>query len=574
VLIIPVIIGILLIYLAYLFFEYERKMAEDHKYAELRSIARLKSTQISNWYNERLRDIRFFSSSASIKDEVKFFEQTGRFNKKNVLKFLNPVISGNFYNEIILVTPDGRMLFSIGNNYKPDSIINSDIVIALKTRELSAGNLNYCKVHHVIHDDIIAPVFNKDSISAILIFRSDPHKFLYPYLQEWPIPSKSAESILVGRIGDSAVYLNEMKKFSNYKLQYKSPLSDTLVAAVQAALGGTGKFIGQDYNGNKILSDLRRIEGLPWFLVAKIDYSELYTEFLSKSLMFLLMVIMITGVVTGGLVFGYRKRELIVQKIKEQRDLERFAEELKVQVDKRTQDLQRSNEELLRFAHIISHDLKEPVRKIRFLISLISLESDKKVLENIGPYISKIEMSSKRLNSLIENLGKYSESQNPELEFRCVDLNRILNNVIVDLELLAEEKQTTFSIKPLPEIEGIPVLLYHMFYNLLNNAIKFAKKDVPLIVHVSSTVINIDGRDFIEINICDNGIGFPDEYSERIFKFFNRLHSKDRYEGTGLGLALSKKIAERHDGDITATGQENEGATFRVKLPVKHIIHG
>jgi light-regulated signal transduction histidine kinase (bacteriophytochrome) len=150
-----------------------------------------------------------------------------------------------------------------------------------------------------------------------------------------------------------------------------------------------------------------------------------------------------------------------------------------------------------------------------------------------------------------------------------VDLDKVIKNIETDLEVIIQEKHAIIHYKDLPALEGSPILIYQLFYNLVNNSLKFAKAGEAPEVSITSKAIYPEGKGFTQIVIRDNGIGFEQEQAEKIFNTFARLNSKDNYEGTGLGLALCKKIVERHHGTIEATGEINKGATFTITLPLK-----
>ncbi len=254
-----------------------------------------------------------------------------------------------------------------------------------------------------------------------------------------------------------------------------------------------------------------------------------------------------------------------------------FAEKLEKLVAERTKELERSNEDLQQFAHVASHDLKEPVRKIMTFGSRLKDEFEGDLPEKAKNYIAKIEGASKRMYSMIDGVLLYSSLGSGEQAVEKVDLNETLRHVETDLEVMIQQKHAVIYKEHLPVIEGSPVLLYQLFYNLVNNALKFSKADAkPLIQIVSKKVKGQnranDGRsdqESLQISIRDNGIGFDQSQADKIFKSFSRLNPKDKYEGTGLGLALCKKIAERHGGTMMAEGVEGEGATFTIVLPVK-----
>ena len=152
--------------------------------------------------------------------------------------------------------------------------------------------------------------------------------------------------------------------------------------------------------------------------------------------------------------------------------------------------------------------------------------------------------------------------------FENVDLNDVIKDVEVDLELSITESNAKIHCQRLPVIEGAAVLLYQLFYNLLINSIKFVPAGTNPVIDITNRLIDKGGRSFVEIAIQDNGIGFEPEEGEKIFQVFTRLNSKDQFEGTGLGLALCKKIVERHEGTIRASGEPGKGAVFTIQLPL------
>jgi hypothetical protein len=172
---------------------------------------------------------------------------------------------------------------------------------------------------------------------------------------------------------------------------------------------------------------------------------------------------------------------------------------------------------------------------------------------------------------MIEGVLTYSTLNSTEQKLDEVDLNQIFKNIENDLEILIQQKKATFNVKELPVIEGAQVLIYQLFYNLINNSLKFSRNDVPAVIDVSCEVENRYGHDLAKITITDNGIGLDPEYALHIFGAFARLNAKELYEGTGLGLSLCKRIVERHFGSISATGKVNDGATFTVILPLKQF---
>ncbi len=260
--------------------------------------------------------------------------------------------------------------------------------------------------------------------------------------------------------------------------------------------------------------------------------------------------------------------------------LEQLVEERTMELQKANRELHRSNEDLQQFAHVASHDLKEPVRKIGIFINRLKEEFYSSLPEKGAVYVDKIESAAERMRMMIDGVLIYSSLGALDREVENVDLNVIIENIKTDLELAIAQKGAKISLsEPLPTICGSSVLLHQLFYNLINNALKFTKTSVePLIriEHEQLAAADIirkglnSTKHYIVIKIIDNGIGFKQKYADQIFKTFTRLNSKDKYEGTGLGLALSKKIVETHEGLIEAIATEGEGATFNVTLPFSY----
>ena len=256
--------------------------------------------------------------------------------------------------------------------------------------------------------------------------------------------------------------------------------------------------------------------------------------------------------------------------VKVARDMTRqqlFTEELHKLAAERTVELQRSNEDLRQFAHVASHDLKEPIRKILTFNNRILEEHVDQLPLKVKNYSEKIKVSGNRMISMIEGVLHYSKLENKEHSPQPVALEEVIRHIITDLEVLLHAKEAVITTSELPTIMGNSTLLYQLFYNLILNSLKFAKADVPSHINIISDYSKQQGKYYYRIIVSNNGIGFEQEYEQDIFKTFTRLHPADEYEGTGLSLALCKKIVERHGGTIFATGKPGVGASFTIMLP-------
>jgi signal transduction histidine kinase len=270
-------------------------------------------------------------------------------------------------------------------------------------------------------------------------------------------------------------------------------------------------------------------------------------------------------------------RDLLAKEI----EIRKQAEEgLEIKVAERTKELIAKNEELefknhelQQFAWVVSHDLKEPIRKIEIFLRMIKdkfLVPDPKA----DDYIFRTLSAANRMQKLISDLLDYSRLSS-EVTPEPTDLNQVINEVIQDFDFQVEEKKASITYLALPRINGIKSQLRQVFHNLIGNSLKFSKPDIPPIVEIRSELISDKSFDsplaengpYCRITVKDNGIGFDEAYLDKIFVIFQSLNNPKTYDGTGIGLAIAKKIIEKHNGLITARSQQNVGSSFILILP-------
>ncbi len=236
----------------------------------------------------------------------------------------------------------------------------------------------------------------------------------------------------------------------------------------------------------------------------------------------------------------------------------------RIALERMNKELSRSNKDLEQFAYIASHDLQEPLRKIAAFIERIEKVDGQNLSQKGLLYFDRVISATKRMEKLIDDLLAYSRVLGAIKNKEDVDLNEELKGVVSDIELKLLEKNGTIVTDKLPVITGNKVQIRQLFQNLLTNAIKFASEKRPLEIQIKHKIED----SFLTIKIIDNGIGFEENYKELIFQPFKRLHSRHEYEGTGIGLALCRKITYNLGGDLNAYGEKDKGATFEIILPL------
>lgn len=271
---------------------------------------------------------------------------------------------------------------------------------------------------------------------------------------------------------------------------------------------------------------------------------------------------------------------LFILLLRELRQRRRTENELRLY----TEDLKRSNEDLEQFAYVASHDLQEPLRKIRAFGDRLQTNFSEQLGEQGKDYINRMQLAAKRMQRLIDDLLSFSRISRDTNNHDVVDLNVVLDDLREDMETLIEQTGTTFNITTLPAITGNSAQLKRLFQNLISNAIKFRSNDRNPVIHIDVQHVEREllGQyfqsgtapdEYFRITIQDNGIGFDEKYAEKIFVIFQRLHGRSEYEGTGIGLAICRKIVANHGGFITVNSKEGVGSTFSLYFPEQKIVN-
>lgn len=276
-----------------------------------------------------------------------------------------------------------------------------------------------------------------------------------------------------------------------------------------------------------------------------------------------------------GSVIGFSK---VTRDLTERKATEEMMRSNAQELERKNRELDAMNQELASFAYVSSHDLQEPLRKIQtFATRIVETEADT-LSPKAKDYFSRMQNAALRMQRLIEDLLTYSRTNTGEKTFEHVDLNELVREVKNDLREMIETKHGTIKAEKLPTLPLIKFQFAQLMTNIFSNALKFSKADVAPEVYVTYNKVKADEIDapagkakgeYHHIAVKDNGIGFEPEHKQRIFEVFQRLHGRSEYSGTGIGLAICKKIVDNHGGIINAESEPDKGATFNIYLPVK-----
>lgn len=448
---------------------------------------------------------------------------------------------------------------------------------------------------------ITAPAFDFDgSFIGVIAFEVDMAS-TYAIIQDVTGLGKTGETLVGKKIGDGALFLNPLRHDPQAALKRKSILGEEAGFPIQEAVSGrSGAGVSIDYRDKQVIASWRYMPFLDWGVVGKIDTSEAFAdvENLKKLVVVILVIVFIlAGIIAfsiaqsisepikrlskgaeiiGGGNLDYR----IISNQKDEvgqlsRSFDKMTQNLKrvmasrdelnreiSERKKAEEDLRRSNENLEQFAYVASHDLQEPLRVMASYSQLLERRYKNKLDTGANEFIGFIVDAAGRMQRLINDLLAYSRVGRKDGLLSEVDCNEVLRRVIESMSAIIEPTNAKVTSDVLPALKGYESSLVQLFQNLIGNALKFHGKEPPW-VHVSARENN---KEWI-FSVKDNGIGIEPQYRERIFLIFQRLHSKEEYPGTGIGLSICKKIVENYGGRMWVESEPQKGSTFYFTIP-------
>ncbi|MGD0282753.1 MAG: ATP-binding protein [Dissulfurispiraceae bacterium] len=553
----------------YLYYEKQKANFVKNIKNDLVAITVLKVGQIASWRKERLAEGQVIMGSRIITRHIEEFLDSPRKTdiRKDLLDWMLSLKKNGDYSEIFLVDANGKTALSVDSTATDIESASKNMVMeAINSEKVVLTDIRRTDLSKTIYIALIVPVLLPNSRPAgALLLIIDPNRFLYPLIQTWPVPSGTAETLLIRREGNDVVFINELRHRKDTALSLRFPLSQSELPAAMAVLGKREFTEGIDYRGKPVFASVDGIPDSPWFIVAKIDKDEVYKP-LRRNALGVSITIIILIISSGlGIALWWKKQNVLFYREQYEKEIA-FNTELKEahkEIEKTVSELRRSNEELKQFAYIASHDLQEPLRMIASYLQLIERRYKGKLDKDADEFIAFAVEGAGRLQNMIIGLLAYSRIETKGKPLEEVDSSEVLGYAISNLKIAIEESGALITADRLPVVKADAVQLVQVFQNLMENAIKFRRDDPPGI-HVSAV---LEGTDWV-FSVRDNGIGIDQEYEDRIFNIFQRLHGKE-YRGVGIGLSLCRRIIERHGGRIWFESETGKGTTFYFTIPIK-----
>lgn len=525
---------------------------------QLAAIADLKVTEITQWRRERLGDGDLFFRNDNFSERVErcVAGPEGSGEKDRLAVWLRQARRAGRYDRAVLFDAHGVEIVSDPPSAVPATRLAGAVEASLRAGQVTLLDLHRDEPGLPVHLSVLVPIFAPREPArplGMLLLRIDPSVQLYPIIKRWPTASRTAETLLVRREGDDVLFLNEPRFRRGAALSFRVPLTNERTPAVRAALGQQGSFEGVDYRGVPVLAELRSVPDSPWSLVALMDAAEVYAplkEHLWQAVLFVATLIFGLGAALG---FVWRQQATRFYR-------ERYAAGAALRASEA--ELRQRNDELTRFSYTVSHDLKSPLVTIQTFLGYLEEDLVKKDAASVERDFGFIRNAAHKMSRLLDEilqLSRVGRIRNPPVD---LPLQSVVEEALGLVAGRVASRGVRIEVTPAPVVlHGDRVRLVEVFQNLLDNAVKFMGEQPSPLIEIGAEQTGGE----IVLFVRDNGAGIDPRHMTKLFGLFEKLEPKS--EGTGVGLALVRRIVEVHDGRIWAESAGlGQGACFRFTL--------
>lgn len=515
------------------FFKMQINKILNEKERELNSVINLKVSDIVDWRKEHVRDARILGESPGVTNLMTNFLE-GNVEESTLRNIFLPMLKDYDYQSILIADNDNVVRFSTAGTMNEE--------ISYEAPESGSPDLHLSTDSSFIFMDIPFR-FNdlKGNPAGTLILRVDPELTLFRNIQTWPTQSKTSETLVFRKEGDSLLYLNELRHRQGTAMKLKLSARDSLLPAARAVSGVEGFFQGRDYRGTKVVSYLKKIPDSPWYMVAKTDKSEIYAPLYEQFILILLLVSL--TIISFSIILRLYFRN---QSIKYLNELNRTRDKL---------------------YSIISHDLKNPFVSIMGFSELLYERSLKSDFSKTGEYASMIYTSSRNAMDLLHNLTGWTKLQTGRTLYNPKELNLValIHEVIEFCHPTALMKAVKIDIQVPRELNVIAdkEMIGTILRNLIHNAIKFSYKGSEISIKAEQN------RDMIVLEVKDSGIGMDKHTIDKLVNHspVESTPGTANEKGTGLGIYICKEFVSFHNGSLHISSEPGKGTSFKITFP-------
>lgn len=562
----------------WLFLNYEDRVATKQAGKEMEAITSLRAEELSAWREQRIADGMIFSRNADFAEAFKklLSDPSDAESRNKLLIWMSRFHEQYRYDRLLLFSPDGKLKLCIPEGYVDDPVLSNLAVATTGLDTVQLHDFYRNPSDSRVYLSVLVPIL-EEAQPGLLAMRINPEMVLYPSLKRWPYMSSSSETLLVRAEGNDVVFLNPLRFDPEAALNLRFSVSgNPELPAARAVSGRSLQFEGFDYHNVRVISAFSTVAGSPWFIVSKIDLSEVRAAGRTYVIIVLILVFALLGAETIGFMMLSKHWQARMLALEAEESRQRLDAEtrnsqallevnanLELKVEQRTAELRTSNNELEAFAYSVAHDLKAPLRSIDGFSAILQEEFEAALGDEGKRLLGVIRECNHQMDELITNLLEVSRVSRVDLKPVVVDMRQLVKKAFSQCAEPATIADFELVLGDIPEAMADEPLMERVWANLLSNAVKYS---APSHIHrIEVQGMLQDGMNVYSVN--DHGVGFDQHYAGKLFGMFQRLHSVDEFKGTGIGLTIVKRIVTRHGGTTWAEGRPGQGATFYFSIP-------